>query len=215
MSGVGNLNLQVRRGVVLTAVQQRGVSSWTLLSFAAAAFMLRAVMLMLGPPLVALADDFGTSIAGADRAGRIALDKLQTLASHAGTTRGDSVESTVTTAIAETEDVKGLGGCRSVVWMGSGVYMVCHVIISTDQGLRMGCPAPKHHSRVPVARQSREDVTGRRGPYIRQTKRHPARRPKFIPADSYDGYVPASLLALGAPSVVLPIVGGAAIARGL
>ena len=69
MSGVGNLNLQVRRGVVLTAVQQRGVSSSTLLSFAAAAFMVRAVMLMLGPLLVALADDFGTSIAGADRAG--------------------------------------------------------------------------------------------------------------------------------------------------
>ena len=106
MSGVGNLNLQVRRRVVLTAVQQRGVSSWTLLSFAAAAFMLRAVMLM--PLLVALADDFGTSIAGADRAGRIALDKLQTLASHAGTTRGDPVESAVTPAIAETEDVKGL-----------------------------------------------------------------------------------------------------------
>ena len=65
-------------------------------------------MLMLGPLLVALADDFGTSIAGADRAGRIALDKLQTLASHAGTTRGDPVESAVTPAIAETEDVKGL-----------------------------------------------------------------------------------------------------------
>ena len=63
MSGEGNLNLQVRRRVVLTAVQQRGVSSSTLLSFAAAAFMVRAVMLMLGPLLVALADDFGTSIA--------------------------------------------------------------------------------------------------------------------------------------------------------
>jgi len=47
----------------LTAVQQRGVSSWTLLSFAAAAFMVRAVMLMIGPLLVVLADDFGTSIA--------------------------------------------------------------------------------------------------------------------------------------------------------
>jgi len=47
----------------LTAVQQRGVSSSTLLLFAAAAFMVRAVMLMLGPLLVALADDFGTSIA--------------------------------------------------------------------------------------------------------------------------------------------------------
>jgi len=63
MSGEESLSLQVRRGVVLTAVQQRGVSSWTLLSFAAAAFMVRAVMLMLGPLLVALADDFGTSIA--------------------------------------------------------------------------------------------------------------------------------------------------------
>jgi len=63
MSGEGNQNLQVRCGVVLTAVQQRGVSSWTLLSFAAAGFMVRAVMLMLGPLLVALADDFGTSIA--------------------------------------------------------------------------------------------------------------------------------------------------------
>ena len=39
---------------------------------------------------------------------RIALDKLQTLASHAGTTRGDPVESAVTPAIAETEDVRGL-----------------------------------------------------------------------------------------------------------
>ena len=63
MSGEGNQNLQVRQGIVLTAVQQRGVSSWTLLSFAAAAFMVRAAMLMLGPLLVALADDFGTSIA--------------------------------------------------------------------------------------------------------------------------------------------------------
>jgi len=62
-SGEESLSLQVRRGVVLSAVQQRGVSSWTLLSFAAAAFMVRAVMLMLGPLLVALADDFGTSIA--------------------------------------------------------------------------------------------------------------------------------------------------------
>ena len=63
MSGEGDLNLQVRRGVVLTAVQQRGVSSWTLLSFAAVAFMARTVMLMLGPLLVILANDFGTSIA--------------------------------------------------------------------------------------------------------------------------------------------------------
>jgi len=63
MSGEGSLNPQVRRGVVLTAVQQCGVSSWTLLSFAAAVFMVRAAMLMLGPLLVALADDFGTSIA--------------------------------------------------------------------------------------------------------------------------------------------------------
>jgi len=63
MGGEESLSLQVRRGVVLTAVQQRGVSSSTLLSFAAAAFMVRAVMLMLGPLLVALADDFGTSIA--------------------------------------------------------------------------------------------------------------------------------------------------------
>ena len=63
MSGEGSLSFQVRRGVVLTAVQQRGVSSSTLLSFAAAVFMVRAAMLMLGPLLVALADDFGTSIA--------------------------------------------------------------------------------------------------------------------------------------------------------
>jgi len=54
---------QIRRGVVLTAVQQRGISSSTLLLFAAIVFMVRAVMLMLGPLLVALADDFGTSIA--------------------------------------------------------------------------------------------------------------------------------------------------------
>ena len=63
MSGEGDLSLQVRRGVVLTAVQQRGVLSWTLLSFAAVAFMARTVMLMLGPLLVILANDFGTSIA--------------------------------------------------------------------------------------------------------------------------------------------------------
>ncbi len=63
MNGEGNLNLHVRRGVVLTAVQQRGISSSTLLLFAAIVFMVRAVMLMLGPLLVALADDFGTSIA--------------------------------------------------------------------------------------------------------------------------------------------------------
>ena len=47
----------------MTAVQQRGVSSWTLLSFAAVVFLVRASMLMLGPLLVELADDFGTSIA--------------------------------------------------------------------------------------------------------------------------------------------------------
>jgi len=63
MSGEGGLNFQVRRGVVLTAVQQRGISSSALLLFAAIVFMARAVSLMLGPLLVALADDFGTSIA--------------------------------------------------------------------------------------------------------------------------------------------------------
>jgi len=63
MIGEGSLGPQVRRGVVLTAVQQRGVSSSTLLSFAAIMFLVRAVSLMLGPLLVALADDFGTSIA--------------------------------------------------------------------------------------------------------------------------------------------------------
>jgi predicted MFS family arabinose efflux permease len=47
----------------LTAVQQRVVSSWTLLSFAAAVFLVRASMLMLGPLLVELATDFDTSIA--------------------------------------------------------------------------------------------------------------------------------------------------------
>ena len=103
---------------------------------------------------------------------------------------------------------------RSVVRMGSGAFSVCHVIISTDQGLGIGCLAPKHHSRVPVARQSREDVTGRRGPYIGHTERRPARCFRAVPADSYDGYVSDSLLAPGAPSVVLPIFGGAAIARG-
>ena len=66
----------------------------------------------------------------------------------------------------------------SVVWLGSGVCSVWHVIISTDRGLGIGCPAPKHHSRVPVTRQSREDVTGRRGPYIRHTERRPARWPR-------------------------------------
>ena len=50
-------------GVVLTAVQQRVVSSWTLFSFAAAVFLVRASMLMLGPLLVELATDFDTSIA--------------------------------------------------------------------------------------------------------------------------------------------------------
>jgi len=57
------LNLRLCRGVNLTAVQQRGVSPWTLLSFAAVAFMARTVMLMPGPLLVILANDFGTSIA--------------------------------------------------------------------------------------------------------------------------------------------------------
>ncbi|MDE0720778.1 MAG: MFS transporter [Dehalococcoidia bacterium] len=47
----------------MTAVQQRVVSSWTLLSFAAAVFLVRASMLMLGPLLVELATDFDTSIA--------------------------------------------------------------------------------------------------------------------------------------------------------
>lgn len=46
----------------MTAVQQRGVSSWTLILFAAAVFMVRAGMLMLGPLLVDLADDFDTSV---------------------------------------------------------------------------------------------------------------------------------------------------------
>ena len=63
IGGEGSLYLQVRRGVALTAVQPRGVSSSTLLLFAAIVFMVRAVSLMLGPLLVALADDFGTSIA--------------------------------------------------------------------------------------------------------------------------------------------------------
>ena len=62
-SGEGSLDLRVRRGVALTAVQQHGVSSSTLLLFAATMFLVRAVSLMLGPLLVALADDFGTSIA--------------------------------------------------------------------------------------------------------------------------------------------------------
>ena len=47
----------------MTSAQQRGVSLWTLLSFAAAVFMVRASMLMLGPLLVELAYDFDTSIA--------------------------------------------------------------------------------------------------------------------------------------------------------
>ena len=47
----------------MTVVQQRGVSPWTLISFAAVAFMARTVMLMPGPLLVILANDFGTSIA--------------------------------------------------------------------------------------------------------------------------------------------------------
>ena len=47
----------------MTAVQQRGVSSWTLILFATAVFMVRAGMLMLGPLLVDLADDFDTSVA--------------------------------------------------------------------------------------------------------------------------------------------------------
>ena len=47
----------------MTAVQQRVVSSWTLFSFAAAVFLVRASMLMLGPLLVELATDFDTSIA--------------------------------------------------------------------------------------------------------------------------------------------------------
>ena len=47
----------------MTVVQQRVVSSWTLLSFAAAVFLVRASMLMLGPLLVELATDFDTSIA--------------------------------------------------------------------------------------------------------------------------------------------------------
>ena len=75
MSGEGSLDLQVRRGVVLTAVQQRGISSSTLLLFAAIMFMVRAVSLMLGPLLVALADDFGTSIAVA---GQLAAATLLT-----------------------------------------------------------------------------------------------------------------------------------------
>ena len=47
----------------MTAVQQSGVSSWTLILFATAVFMVRAGMLMLGPLLVELADDFDTSVA--------------------------------------------------------------------------------------------------------------------------------------------------------
>ena len=47
-------------------------------------------------------------VAGADGAGRIAGDELRDLFGHPRTTRGDPVESSVTPAIAETEDVKGL-----------------------------------------------------------------------------------------------------------
>ena len=39
MSGEGRLDFQARRGVALTAVQQRGVSSSTLLLFAAIVFL--------------------------------------------------------------------------------------------------------------------------------------------------------------------------------
>ena len=60
----GSLNLHVRRGVVLTAVQQHETTSPSLLLSTAIVFVVRAVMLMLGPLLVALANDFGTSIAG-------------------------------------------------------------------------------------------------------------------------------------------------------
>ena len=59
----------------MTAFQKCGVSSWTLPLFAAAKFMVRAVMLMLGPLLVELADDFGTSIAVA---GQLAGDTFMT-----------------------------------------------------------------------------------------------------------------------------------------
>ena len=56
------------------------------------------------------------------------------------------MESAVASAITETEDVKGLpslpmtGG--SAVWMASGVYSVCHVIISSDRGLGIGALHP-------------------------------------------------------------------------
>ncbi len=81
------------------------------------------------------------------------------------------MESAVASAITETEDVKGLpslpmtGG--SAVWMASGVYSVCHVIISSDRGLGIGCPTPNHHKRVPVPGQSRGDVTGHKWPVCR------------------------------------------------
>ncbi len=47
----------------MTTVHKRSISSWTLLSFAVAVFMVRASMLMLGPLLVEIADGFDTSIA--------------------------------------------------------------------------------------------------------------------------------------------------------
>ncbi len=47
----------------MVSVQKQGITPWTLSLFAVSVFMVRAVMLMLGPLLVALADDFGTTLA--------------------------------------------------------------------------------------------------------------------------------------------------------
>jgi hypothetical protein len=124
---------------------------------------------------------------------------LRDLVGHPWTTRGDPVQSAVTPAIAETQDVKGLPPLpmarRSAVWMGSGTCSVCHVIISTDQGLGTSYPIPIHHNQVPAPGQSRGDVTGHWWPVtsgIQSAFRRGASGPFQLTLAM--GYVPAFLI---------------------
>ena len=158
-------------------------------------------------------------VAGADRAGRFARDKLQKLASHPRTTQSDPVESAVASAITETEDVKGLpslpmtGG--SAVWMASGVYSVCHVIISSDRGLGIGALHP-----IIIIRSRVRTIPWRRDRppaacHVGHIKRRPTRCYRAIPVDSRDGLRAGPLCSAPTVPFALSTLGEAAAAGGL
>ena len=129
------------------------------------------------------------------------------------------MESAVASAITETEDVKGLpslpmtGG--SAVWMASGVYSVCHVIISSDRGLGIGALHP-----IIIIRSRVRTIPWRRDRppaacHVGHIKRRPTRCYRAIPVDSRDGLRAGPLCSAPTVPFALPTLGEAAAAGGL